>query len=57
MNSDVNGCTVFLCRKHHNEVHKNREMDLRLKQLCQREFEKTHSREEFMALFRRNYLD
>lgn len=32
-------------------------LDMRLKRLCQIEFEKTHSREEFMALIGRNYLD
>ena len=33
------------------------ELDLRLKRECQREYETTHSREEFMALIGRNYLD
>ena len=33
------------------------ELDLRLKRVCQRKFEETHSREEFMALIGRNYLD
>lgn len=31
-------------------------LDLRLKQDCQRKFEETHSREEFMAIIGRNYL-
>lgn len=31
-------------------------LDLRLKQDCQRRFEETHSREEFMAIIGRNYL-
>lgn len=33
------------------------ELDLRLKRKCQRKYEATHSREEFMALIGRNYLD
>ena len=33
------------------------QLDLRLKRECQRKYEKTHSREEFMALIGRNYLD
>ena len=32
-------------------------LDLKLKQDCQRRFEETHSREEFMAIIGRNYLD
>lgn len=31
-------------------------MDLFLKQECQAEFEKTHTREEFMSIIGRNYL-
>lgn len=38
-------------------VHQCREMDLLLKQECQREFEKTHSRDEFMEIIHKNYLD
>lgn len=61
--SDSNGFTVYLCGYHHNLggngkcVHQCREMDLQLKQACQREFEKTHSREEFMSIIHKNYLD
>ena len=29
---------------------------MQLKQICQRKFEETHSREEFMAIIGRNYL-
>lgn len=32
------------------------ETDLLLKRVCQRRFEETHSREEFMAIIGRNYL-
>ena len=38
-------------------VHFNKALDIRLKQICQAEFEKTHSREEFMHIFGRNYLE
>ena len=31
-------------------------LDLRLKQDCQRRFEETHTRAEFMAIIGRNYL-
>ena len=37
-------------------VHLNHELDLELKQLFQQKFEKTHSRQAFMAIFGRNWL-
>lgn len=58
--SDENGFTVFLCPGCHqyesHAVHRNRRLDLKLKAICQQEFEKTHTREEFMRLIGRNYL-
>ena len=53
------GFVVLLCPHHHTGnggVHFNREMDLKLKEKCQLEYEKTHTREEFMSLVGRNYL-
>lgn len=61
--SDRHGFFVWLREDWHNMadygVHgKNgHELDLELKRLCQAQFEKTHSREEFIALIGRNYLD
>ena len=47
-----NGFVVPLCRKHHQDiVVKNW-----LKRYAQLEFEETHSREEFMKIFGKNYL-
>lgn len=58
--SKENGFWVYLTLALHNMssigVHFNREFDLQLKISCQREFEKTHSREEFRRLIGRNYL-
>ena len=58
--SEKNGFKVRLCPYCHRidgvSPHKNRNNDLMLKRLCQREFEKTHSREEFIKLVGRNYL-
>lgn len=52
------GYVVDLCRDHHNEIHMNpnKGLDLALKQRCQRDFEKIHSREEFIEEFGRSYL-
>ena len=57
--SDSNGFIAYLCPEHHRgrySPHGNREADLRLKERCQRVFEKTHSRQEFIALIGKSYL-
>lgn len=57
-----NGFCVGLCNAHHNmsndSVHAkpNQGKDLELKQVYQKEFEKTHSRDDFIKLIGRNYL-
>lgn len=51
-----NGFCVGLCRKHHEFVTTNADGGNYLKQKCQHEFEKTHTREEFIKLIGRNYL-
>lgn len=62
-NSEKYGFTVYLCAAHHNIgangqcVHRCREMDLQLKRACQRKFEETHTREEFMRIIGKSYLD
>ena len=59
--SEKKGFTAFLCASHHNLgsvcVHNNRSMDLMLKRECQKEYEKTHTREEFIKLIGKNYLE
>lgn len=58
--SEKHGFKVYLCGRHHNlsneGVHFDHELDLRIKQDCQRLFEKTHSREEFISIIGKNYL-
>ena len=58
--SDIYGFTVWLTAEYHNMsnkgVHFNRQLDLKLKRDCQRKFEETHTRAEFMALIGKNYL-
>lgn len=58
--SEENGFWVYLRADYHTLsdycVHKDRELDLKLKRICQTEYEKTHTREEFMELIGRNYL-
>ena len=61
--SEDNGFWVWLRGDWHNQadygVHgKNgHALDLQLKQICQAEYEKTHSREEFIKLIGKNYLE
>lgn len=58
--SEKNGFWVYLVAELHNMsdsgVHFNRALDLALKAECQRKFEETHTREEFMRLIGKNYL-
>lgn len=62
--SEAYGCWVWLCRHHHTgDIHGNRDAvhhnalrNLALKQECQRAFEETHTRKEFMRIFGRNWL-
>ena len=58
-NSEMYGLKVWLCHRHHTGdegVHFKKDLDLMLKQTAQKEFEKTHTREEFMTIFGRNWL-
>ena len=53
------GLVVYLCVEHHrgaNGVHFNAVLMQDLHEWGQREFEKTHTREEFMRAIGRNYL-
>ena len=58
--SEKNGFKVYLCHYCHNEppfgVHFNRENMDTLKADCQRKYEETHTRKEFMNLIGRNFL-
>lgn len=58
--SDQNGFVVYLCEKHHTGhltgVHADIYLRNRLKKVCQKEFEKTHSREDFIELIGENFL-
>lgn len=59
--SEANGFWCWLRWDWHNGanygVHQNRALDLDLKRCCQREYEKTHSRKEFVQLIGKNYLE
>lgn len=58
--SDRKGFTVWLRADWHvcspYSVHEDHRLMLRLQRECQREYEKTHSRAEFIRLIGRSYL-
>lgn len=58
--SERYGLTVHLCYLHHRDstegVHFNKELREKLQETGQLAFEKTHRREELMAVFKRNYI-
>lgn len=59
--SEANGFKCHLCPDHHRNdpeaVHNNMENMRLLQRECQRVYEETHTRKEFMELIGRNYLD
>jgi hypothetical protein len=58
--SEKFGFTVYLCHFCHNEppdgVHFNKERRNYLKRIAQKEYEQTHTREEFIAEFSKNFI-
>lgn len=59
--SEEYGLKVWLCAEHHNMgnycVHKDRELNLKLRRLAQEYFEEHYgTREDFMRIFGENYL-
>ncbi len=59
--SEKHGFKCFLCLEHHTGTYGvhgkyGHDLDLALKQTCQQEFEKLHTREEFMKIIGRSYL-
>ena len=57
--SERNNLWVWLCHRHHtgpDGAQYNAELNRRLKEDAQQAFEKEHTRQEWMDLFRKNYL-
>nr|DAG81083.1 MAG TPA: Recombination enhancement function protein nuclease, DNase, HYDROLASE.4A [Caudoviricetes sp.] len=57
--SEKYGLKVWLCMRHHTGdrgVHFDKGLDRKLKEMAQAKFEETHTREEFIKIFGRNYL-
>ena len=54
--ADKYGLMVYLCRDCHRALHDKGKYDMELKQFAQRQFEKTHSRDEFRKVFGKSWL-
>lgn len=59
--SEKNGLKVWLCYEHHEGTYGvhgkyGHDLDLLLKQTCQKKFEETHTRSEFITLIGKNYI-
>lgn len=59
--SEEHGFKVWLCQNHHQGTYgvhgtKGHELDLFLKQTCQKKYEESHTRNEFIKLIGKNYL-
>lgn len=59
--SEAEGFKVYLCLPHHIDgpeaVHNNQENRRFLQRECQEVYERTHTRQQFMSLTGRNYLE
>ena len=59
--SEAEGLKAYLCLEHHRTgeeaVHKNKQVRKMLQQDAQKSFEESHTREEFMKLFEKNYME
>ena len=54
--SEKYGLKVWLCREHHDMIHKNRSEDIKLVRIAQEKFEETHTRDEFRQIFGKSFL-
>lgn len=59
--AEAEGLYVFLCPAHHefgaDAVHRNYDMIREIQRDAQTAYEETHTRQQFMILFGRNYLE
>ena len=59
VNSMKWGCCVPLCFNHHtgkDGVHHNEQLNIMLKQICQKKFIETYPEIDFISIFHKNYI-
>lgn len=54
--SEAHNFMVYLCRECHDRVHREKAPRIMLRQMCQQEYEKVFSRDDFINEFGRSYL-
>lgn len=59
--SDKNGFVLWLCGEHHRGLYGvhgkyGHVLDQKLKQICQKKYEETHTRDEFRQLIGKSYI-
>ena len=50
------GTLVYLCRKHHDQLHHDEKLKRKIQQLAQSKLETKMTHEEYMKIFKKNYL-
>lgn len=56
-NAEKYGLWVFLCARHHAEVHAHSALDRKFKQLAQRHFEENYgTRKDFIRIFGKSWI-
>ena len=55
--SEADGLTVRLCCQHHYEVHHDADSRQRMSAVAQKAYERTHTREDWMGRYKKNYLE
>lgn len=50
------GMVAPFCHKHHQRFHNDRAFNLKYKSMFQREYEKTHTHNEFINVFKQDYI-
>lgn len=59
-NADKYGLKIYVCKDHHtmgpDAIHRNAQIDNQVKQMAQKKFEETHTREQFIGIFGKSYL-
>ena len=56
INSIKNDCWIWLCSKHHTQIHNDDSLNKKIKRQTQKKYESIYGHDKFMEIFRKNYL-
>lgn len=56
--SDADGCVIYVCRKHHELIHRNHKVDLTIKARMQMKWEEVNGKttEDFRKRYGKSYV-